>query len=100
MKYNKELYEQTKYFDEDEAIEKETQQVTKSRKFHMCCKCGKITNIGDDVLKQTALINGKSYKSCYICIECCDKQIAENKEEEEEDEKDNDEEGINANSNN
>lgn len=83
LKYPKELYVDSGYFDGDMDCEytDEIQKLVKVRKQHECCGCGKgckkKINIGDYAVVDKALFPGEGWKSCYICVPCIEEFLEE-----------------------
>ena len=83
LKYPKELYVGSGYFDGDMDCEyiDEIQKLVKVRKQHTCCGngrgCKKKINIGDYAVVDKALFPGEGWKSCYICVPCIEEFLEE-----------------------
>lgn len=71
MKYPKELYEQTQFYEPDEEISNHTQKIVKCQTPHKCAMCGMEIKKGEMALNEKAIFDSKR-GSCYTCIKCCD----------------------------
>lgn len=86
MKYEKELYEETEFYGENDEETNHTQKVVKCRKEHICCNCKAEIKKGDDALCEKAIIQGEGRQTCYTCIKCCDEWLDEIYDDEEDEE--------------
>lgn len=83
LKYPKELYVNSCYFDGDMDCEYTNviQKLVKVRKQHECCGdgkgCKKKINIGDYAIVYKALFPGEGWKGCYICVPCIEESLEE-----------------------
>lgn len=80
LKYTKEQYETGGYFDGDMDTEivKEEYKLVKIRKDHHCVGgCDKIIHKGDHALSCKALFQEEGWKTCYMCIDCCNEWLDE-----------------------
>lgn len=78
MKHNKELYEQTAFYDcyEDYDVTNHKQKVVKCKVKHTCVACKKTIKAKEEALRETGFLDGEPV-SAYTCIECCDKWLDE-----------------------
>ena len=103
MKYPKESYERTHWFDGgkgDEYVRLQRQRLVKLRKPHECAGLRMEMyqhpiKSGETALRETALVDGK-WAQCYLCIHCMDEWLDElnNVESTHEDERKNNETDI------
>ncbi|MCR4745221.1 MAG: hypothetical protein K5894_08325 [Lachnospiraceae bacterium] len=79
LKYSKELYTDSGFFDGDmdcEYTDRE-EKLVKCRKSHKCTNCQKDIAKGDYAVCETALFPGKGWNNCYTCISCIEKWLEE-----------------------
>lgn len=84
MKYDKEKYEHTEFFEPDEEIRCHSQKIVKTRKEHECCQCGNVIKKREMALRESGFME-EGAVSAYSCIPCCDKWLDEFEEDEYED---------------
>lgn len=76
MKYDKDAYEQTEFFEPDEEIRCHKQKIVKVRKEHLCCQCGGVIEKGSMALLESGFMEERACNA-YSCIACCDKWLDE-----------------------
>lgn len=79
MKYPREMYIDSQIFSGDrEGSESNfSEKIVKTRKQHKCCFCGKEIDSGNDMVMQSAIIDGKGWRNCYICLPCIEEWLEE-----------------------
>lgn len=76
MKYDKELYIDSGFYEGDEDIINHHEKVVKCRKPHKCSACQKDIAEGDHALRETGFIDGEP-TSCYTCLPCIEEWLKE-----------------------
>lgn len=89
LKYSKELYVNSGFYDGDMDCEyiNETEKLVKCRKSHKCVNCQKSIDVGDYAVQDKALFPGEGWKSCYTCTSCIEEWLEESGQVESEEEK-------------
>lgn len=86
MKYPKELYTSSGFYDGDIGgdydIENYKERVVKCRKSHKCVSCQKEIKQGEEALLETGFMDGKPV-SAYTCLPCIEKWLEESGQVEE-----------------
>lgn len=83
MKYEKERYLSSGFYEGDEDIQGLTEKVVKCRKPHKCAACQKEILPGEHALFEKGFLDGKPV-SCYTCLPCIEEWIMESEGEETE----------------
>lgn len=76
MKYKKEMYLESGFYDEHEDIEHHKEKIVKCRKPHKCSNCQKIIAIGDDAFYESGFMDGEPVSN-YVCLPCIEAWIEE-----------------------
>jgi len=77
LKYQKELYVGSGFYDADMDCENGTEKLVKCRKQHKCVNCQKSINVGDYAVREEALFPGDGWKSAYTCAACIEEWLEE-----------------------
>lgn len=79
MKYPEEMYigSQTFEGDMDGSESNFSEKIVKTKKNHACCVCAKEIPQGTKMLKQSAVVSGMGWCSCYICLPCVENWLEE-----------------------
>ena len=78
MKYDKELYINSGFYDGDfgDDIENHKEKVVKCRKPHKCAACEKEIQAGEHALYESGFMDGQPV-SVYTCLECIEGWLEE-----------------------
>lgn len=76
MKYDKELYINSGFYEGEEEIENYLEKVVKCRKEHKCSGCEKTIQTGEEAVRETGFMD-RSPVANYICLTCIEKWLEE-----------------------
>ena len=77
MKYDKELYLNSGFYDCDEEVQNQKEKIVKCRKPHKCMGgCDKTIEIGQQALYESGFMDGNPV-STYTCLECIEQWLEE-----------------------
>ena len=80
MKYTEEQYINAGYFEVDDVTSNQNYKIVKVRKWHHCVGLETpehIIEIGEQALRETAIVEDAGFQTCYVCLPCLDKWLNE-----------------------